>query len=143
MQIVRDMLSDNAAKKQCDEYINERATRGLRSLGVAKSTNGGKAWQLVGLISLLDPPREDSMSTIRLAQGMGVQVLPYTPMCEVQTGLLWQSARQQAGTGGADVAALQGEGRIEGGRLSIMPGQEDNKRQNLSNAALSVLFSPH
>ena len=73
-QIVRDMLDDDSAKKMCDSYIIERATRGLRSLGVAKSTNNGSSWRLVGLISLLDPPREDSMATIRIAQGMGVQV---------------------------------------------------------------------
>ena len=78
VQIICDMLDDDAAKAACEEYINERASRGLRSLGVAKSVNGGKSWLLVGLISLLDPPREDSVSTIRLAQGMGVQVLGYS-----------------------------------------------------------------
>ena len=31
-------------------YIDERASRGLRSLGVANSIDGGATWQLVGLI---------------------------------------------------------------------------------------------
>lgn len=31
-------------------YIAERASRGLRSLGVAQSLDGGASWQLVGLI---------------------------------------------------------------------------------------------
>ncbi|KAK9806555.1 hypothetical protein WJX73_000387 [Symbiochloris irregularis] len=73
-QIVRDLLGDEESMKVCDDYINERATRGLRSLGVAKSQDGGSTWQLVGLISLLDPPREDSAETIRIANSMGVQV---------------------------------------------------------------------
>ena len=34
----------------------------------------GKSWQLVGLLSLLDPPREDSASTIQHALQLGVQV---------------------------------------------------------------------
>lgn len=74
VQIIRDMLNDTSAKQACDDYISERASRGLRSLGVANSSDSGSTWQLVGLISLLDPPREDSMKTIRIAQSMGVQV---------------------------------------------------------------------
>jgi H+-transporting ATPase len=49
-QIVRDLLDDAEAKAAVDRYIAERASRGLRSLGVAKSTNGGATWELVGLI---------------------------------------------------------------------------------------------
>ena len=52
----------------CDDYIAVRASRGLRSLGVARSLDDGQTWQLVGLISLLDPPRPDSAETIRRAQ---------------------------------------------------------------------------
>lgn len=55
-------------------YIAERASRGLRSLGVAHSTDGGASWELVGLISLLDPPRPDSAETIKLANSLGVEV---------------------------------------------------------------------
>lgn len=73
-QIVRDLLEDPAARAAVDRYIAERATRGLRSLGVAKSTNGGASWELVGLISLLDPPRPDSAETIELAKSLGVEV---------------------------------------------------------------------
>jgi hypothetical protein len=31
-------------------YIAKRASRGLRSLGVGQSSDGGATWQLVGLI---------------------------------------------------------------------------------------------
>ena len=74
LQIIRDMLTDPAARGACDRYIADRASRGLRSLGVCSSVDGGRIWHLVGLISLLDPPRPDSAETIRRAQGLGVEV---------------------------------------------------------------------
>ena len=55
-------------------YIADRASRGLRSLGVAQSADGGATWELVGLISLLDPPRPDSGDTVKLARSLGVEV---------------------------------------------------------------------
>eukprot|EP00983_Pelagomonas_calceolata_P042511 1138531-Pelagomonas_calceolata.AAC.8 len=144
-QIIGDMLADPAARQACADYIAERASRGLRSLGVARSDDDGQhleaklrcrgavqgcldiqstnlrprqtramahhllcccgpgpwwtscpryfatscastctfdfaaadlvpggphvlTWSLVGLISLLDPPRPDSGETIKLAQ---------------------------------------------------------------------------
>ena len=74
LQIVRDLLRDEEAKAACDQYIAERASKGLRSLGVAVSHDDGTSWELAGLISLLDPPRSDSAETIKQAQAMGVQV---------------------------------------------------------------------
>lgn len=41
-----------------------------------QSVDGGESWLLVGLISLLDPPREDSATTIHRAQELGVVVRP-------------------------------------------------------------------
>lgn len=74
LQVIRDLLSDNEAKEACNNYIAERASKGLRSLGVAISHDGGNSWELAGLISLLDPPRSDSATTIKRAQEMGIQV---------------------------------------------------------------------
>ncbi|KAF9357350.1 hypothetical protein BGX26_003898 [Mortierella sp. AD094] len=55
-------------------YIS-MAKRGLRALGVARTIAGTRdQWQLVGLISLLDPPREDSAETIVRCQKMGIEV---------------------------------------------------------------------
>ncbi|KAF9359215.1 hypothetical protein BGX34_008498 [Mortierella sp. NVP85] len=51
------------------------AKRGLRALGVARTVAGTRdQWQLVGLISLLDPPRDDSAETIKRCQRMGITV---------------------------------------------------------------------
>ena len=67
-------LLEEAEAKQVLAYIDEQATRGLRALAVANSADEGKTWSLFGLISLLDPPREDSADTIKEAQSLGVEV---------------------------------------------------------------------
>jgi H+-transporting ATPase len=68
-------LDSNAAKiqSQVDKAVNEFATRGFRSLGVAR-TNGNGLWQFQGIIPLFDPLREDSKATIETAKKMGVEV---------------------------------------------------------------------
>lgn len=73
-QIIGAMLADKDEQLLVETYIAERASRGLRSLGVAQSSDGGDSWRLVGLISLLDPPRPDSAATIKRAQELGVEV---------------------------------------------------------------------
>ena len=74
LQIISEMLADQGEQQTVEMYIAERASRGLRSLGVAQSADGGASWRLVGLISMLDPPRPDSAATIKRAQELGVEV---------------------------------------------------------------------
>lgn len=73
-QIIGDSLESPEERTQTDDYISARASRGLRSIAVAQSSDGGSKWQLIGLISLLDPPRPDSKETIERAQELGVEV---------------------------------------------------------------------
>ncbi|KAG0259918.1 hypothetical protein DFQ27_003808 [Actinomortierella ambigua] len=55
--------------------VNALAKRGLRALGVARTVeNDLDNWQLIGMISLIDPPRPDSAETIRRCKEMGVDV---------------------------------------------------------------------
>ncbi|KAL1919802.1 uncharacterized protein VTP21DRAFT_1733 [Calcarisporiella thermophila] len=55
--------------------VNALARRGLRALGVARTIPGDiEQYELVGMISLLDPPRPDSAATIVECQKMGVNV---------------------------------------------------------------------
>ncbi|RUP43094.1 plasma-membrane proton-efflux P-type ATPase [Jimgerdemannia flammicorona] len=55
--------------------VNNLARRGLRALGVARTVPGDlERYQLVGMISLLDPPRPDSALTIRECKFLGVDV---------------------------------------------------------------------
>lgn len=55
------------------EKAAEFARRGFRSLGVAYQKNDGD-WILLGLLSMFDPPREDTAQTIVEAQQLGVPV---------------------------------------------------------------------
>jgi H+-transporting ATPase len=68
-------LADNQedVRQTVDEAVSGFATRGFRSLGVARTDAQGR-WQFLGVLPLFDPPREDSKSTIATARQMGVNV---------------------------------------------------------------------
>jgi H+-transporting ATPase len=68
-------LSANAAqaKPAVEKAINEFASKGFRSLGVARSEGDGK-FQFLGVLPLFDPPREQAKATIATARAMGVKV---------------------------------------------------------------------
>jgi H+-transporting ATPase len=68
-------LSANAeqVKTVVEAAINEFATRGFRSLGVARAEGDGQ-WQFLGVLPLFDPPREDAKATIAAALKMGVKI---------------------------------------------------------------------
>lgn len=66
----------NCSKEAADLFRNkttEFARRGFRSLGVAYQKND-EDWVLLGLLSMFDPPREDTAQTIIEAQQLGVPV---------------------------------------------------------------------
>ena len=54
--------------------VNNFASHGLRALGVARTVDNNTKWKLIGMISLLDPPRPDSAKTIKECNNMGVAV---------------------------------------------------------------------
>jgi len=56
-----------------DEAVNKFAARGFRSLGVARAEGDGP-WQLIGVLPLFDPPREDAKATLATARQLGVKV---------------------------------------------------------------------
>ncbi|HUV99711.1 MAG TPA: plasma-membrane proton-efflux P-type ATPase [Gallionella sp.] len=68
-------LSDNADEvvSAVDKAVNEFASRGFRSLGVARADGDGP-WRFVGVLPLFDPPREQARATIATARQMGVSV---------------------------------------------------------------------
>ncbi len=59
-------------KDVVEKAVDEFAARGFRSLGVAR--DDGSGWQLLGVLPLFDPPREDAKATIATATQMGVKV---------------------------------------------------------------------
>ncbi|MGA9623652.1 MAG: plasma-membrane proton-efflux P-type ATPase [Bryobacteraceae bacterium] len=90
-QVILEM-STNAGevKPAVEKAVNEFAGRGFRSLGVARADQEGK-WQLVGVLPLFDPPREDAKATIASARQMGVNVKMVTGD---QTAIARETARQ-------------------------------------------------
>lgn len=63
--------------EEAEAKIIENAQRGLRSLGVAVADGdetSDSPYRLLGMISLLDPPRDDTAQTIVDAQEKGVEV---------------------------------------------------------------------
>jgi H+-transporting ATPase len=80
-QIVVRMCNDTldaAVKELIEAKVQEYADRGLRTLGVATgiedAVSGTVVWTFDGLLSLFDPPRDDTASTIKAARGLGVEV---------------------------------------------------------------------
>jgi H+-transporting ATPase len=68
-------LAANAAevKEEVEAAVNGFASRGFRSLGVARTDELGR-WRFLGVLPLFDPPRQDSKATIATARSMGVNV---------------------------------------------------------------------
>ncbi|MFZ1536382.1 MAG: plasma-membrane proton-efflux P-type ATPase [Chromatiaceae bacterium] len=67
-------LLDPVTRGKYDGQVNALAARGYRALGVANSSDDGKSWTLIGLLSLMDPPRPDAKSTIAETQKLGLAV---------------------------------------------------------------------
>jgi len=97
-------LSGNAVQitSVVDEAISAFAKRGFRSLGVARTDAQGQ-WQLLGVLPLFDPPREDSKATIATARHMGVNV-------KMVTGDQLAIARETAGQLGLGTDILDASG---------------------------------
>ncbi|MGA8277370.1 MAG: plasma-membrane proton-efflux P-type ATPase [Rhodanobacteraceae bacterium] len=97
-------LSANAAAVQLatDKAVNEFASRGFRSLGVAR-TGGDGSWQFIGVLPLFDPPREQARATIATARNMGVRV-------KMVTGDAMAIAREMAGKLGLGTNIIDASG---------------------------------
>ena len=95
-------LSANAAsvKDAVDKAVNDFAARGYRALGVARAGGDGK-FQLLGVLPLFDPPREDAKSTVATAAEMGVKI-------KMVTGDALAIARETAKTLGMGTNILDG-----------------------------------
>jgi H+-transporting ATPase len=95
-------LAENAAavKDVMDKAVNDFAARGFRALGVARADGAG-GWQLLGVLPLFDPPREDAKATVTTARQMGVQL-------KMVTGDALAIARETAKTLGMGANILDG-----------------------------------
>jgi len=71
-QVIFSLCEHDDQIKTAEKQVDELATKGYRTLAVAKQHN--KQWQLVGLFALYDPPRDDTKSTIHEIMQKGVDV---------------------------------------------------------------------
>lgn len=83
-QIILDMCGlTGDDREQADQRVNQFASQGYRTIGVAKAPvertteqpdDASLNWTFLGILPLFDPPREDSKETIERAKAYGVQV---------------------------------------------------------------------
>ncbi len=73
-QIVLDMCNpDPDTKARAEQVVNDFASKGYRTLGVARTDSNGQ-WCFLGILPMFDPPREDAAETIARAREHGVEV---------------------------------------------------------------------
>ena len=71
-QVIFSLINDTNKNKIFSEKVDDYAAMGYRMLAVALNKN--EHWQMVGLIPMFDPPREDSKETLDKAAEMGILV---------------------------------------------------------------------
>ena len=73
-QVVIDLCEPSAEERAAiAKTVDEDATKGYRTLGVARTDETGK-WRFLELLPLSDPPRDDAAATIAATRAMGVDI---------------------------------------------------------------------
>ncbi|MFZ0388935.1 MAG: plasma-membrane proton-efflux P-type ATPase [Calditrichia bacterium] len=71
--ILKLVNADGRERKKISDKVDEMGADGFRALGVARKAENRK-WEYLGLLSLLDPPREDSEEVVKAAQEHGIDI---------------------------------------------------------------------
>jgi H+-transporting ATPase len=101
-QVIADLVkADETTTALVHKTVEDLGARGYRALGVARSHDDGATWQLLGILPMFDPPRDDSKATIELARTKGVAIKMITGD---DTAIARETARQ-LGLGANIVAA--------------------------------------
>ncbi|MBL6617437.1 MAG: plasma-membrane proton-efflux P-type ATPase [Reyranella sp.] len=101
-QVIADLVkADEKTAALVHKTVEDLGARGYRALGVARSHDDGATWQLLGILPMFDPPRDDSKATIELARTKGVAIKMITGD---DTAIARETARQ-LGLGANIVAA--------------------------------------
>ncbi|MGC2355399.1 MAG: plasma-membrane proton-efflux P-type ATPase [Candidatus Acidiferrum sp.] len=127
VQVILELAADaGQVRGAVDAAVKEFASRGFRSLGVARTKEGGQ-WQFLGVLPLFDPPREDSKQTIATASQMGVKVKMVTGD---QIAIAKEMARQLGlGQNILDAAVLAESKHYEVGQLAKAIDEADGFAQ--------------
>jgi len=60
-QVITELCGlEGDTKARSEQTVADLAAKGERALGVAESTDDGKSWSFLGILSMMDPPRDDS-----------------------------------------------------------------------------------
>ncbi|KAG7196284.1 plasma membrane H+-ATPase [Scheffersomyces spartinae] len=97
--------------------VAEFASRGFRSLGVARKRGEGH-WEILGIMPCLDPPRDDTAATVNEARILGLRVKMLTGDA---VGIAKETCRQLGlGTNiyDADKLGLSGGGDMAGSEIA-------------------------
>jgi H+-transporting ATPase len=70
--ILKLVDADEELKNKVTDKVDELGNKGFRALGVARKDDSG--WIYLGILPLLDPPREDSAEVIEDAQNHGIDI---------------------------------------------------------------------
>ncbi len=74
-QVILELCGLDSEKTATAQHaVADLAARGMRALGVAESADDGATWKFLGILSMLDPPRDDSKQTIARAKQHGLHV---------------------------------------------------------------------
>lgn len=71
--VIMKLIKNPDVCHKCEHDVTLLGGRGIRALAVAKTDDSGE-WQLLGLLTFLDPPRHDTKETIHRAISYGVEV---------------------------------------------------------------------
>ncbi len=120
-QVVMEMAKLSGEARICaQQVVDAFAQQGYRALGVARREIGSADWTFLGILSLFDPPREDSAETIAQARAYGVSM-------KMITGDNLSIARQIATKLGLKENILRAE---------ALPGGQDKQDQRASIEAV-------
>ena len=73
-QVMLDLCPmDEETRDRALETVDAFATKGYRTLGVAKS-EADKEWRFLGILPLYDPPRDDSAETVVQVKRYGIKI---------------------------------------------------------------------
>ena len=118
--VLNTVAADHPVPPEIDEaYKNkvaEFATRGFRSLGVARRRNQGQ-WEILGIMPCSDPPRHDTAKTINESKGLGLSIKMLTGDA---VGIARETSRQLGlGTNvyNAEKLGLSGGGTMPGSEV--------------------------
>ncbi len=109
-QVVMEMAKlTGEARVRAQQVVDAFARQGYRALGVARRESGSADWTFLGILSLFDPPREDSAETIAQARAYGVSMkmvtgdnLSIARQIATKLGLKENILRAEALPGGQD-----------------------------------------